>query len=294
MLGDRAPLADFVEVKKPARLSAAGRRGAFLRRARAAMAAALPMRPGSRTRSISSSALSPRASAPSAASAPATIRCSSMLRYAIAALYVHRLAVAGDASPPRSRRCASSRPSRSGASGFAANSARLLQRLQGAGPGARLRRGEPGHRRQAAPTRCRRIAMWNALLEAGVYVNIAMPPGTPGQAVPAALLGLGRAYVRATSTRSSRCSGRSPPQAARAWQLQDDARRLAARAAMTPDQVKVLIAGGETLRLMSDNGGLSRCNASKWCENTSKSTAPYRARRRPTSARSPTVRPIGF
>ena len=25
------------------------------------------------------------------------------------------------------------------------------------------------------------IAMWNALLAAGVYVNIALPPGTPGK-----------------------------------------------------------------------------------------------------------------
>jgi 7-keto-8-aminopelargonate synthetase-like enzyme len=25
------------------------------------------------------------------------------------------------------------------------------------------------------------IAMWNALLKAGVYVNIAVPPGTPGR-----------------------------------------------------------------------------------------------------------------
>ena len=38
------------------------------------------------------------------------------------------------------------------------------------------------------------IAMWNALLEAGVYVNIAVPPAHARESLPAALLGLRRAH----------------------------------------------------------------------------------------------------
>ena len=49
MLGDRAPLADFVEVKTQARLPASGRRGAFLRRARAQWPRPWRMRRASRT-----------------------------------------------------------------------------------------------------------------------------------------------------------------------------------------------------------------------------------------------------
>ena len=46
MLGDTAPLAEFVEVKKQARRLAAGRRGAFVRRASASTAAGLPRQQG--------------------------------------------------------------------------------------------------------------------------------------------------------------------------------------------------------------------------------------------------------
>ena len=47
-----------------------------------------------------------------------------------------------------------------------------------AGP-ATLLAAEPGDRRAACPTRSRAARAWNLLREHGVYVNLALPPGTP-------------------------------------------------------------------------------------------------------------------
>ena len=52
------------------------------------------------------------------------------------------------------------------------------------------------------------IAMWNALLDAGVYVNIALPPGTPASCACCAVR-CRRRTVLTTSTRSSRCLEKS-------------------------------------------------------------------------------------
>ena len=173
----------------------------------AATAAGSPTRRGSRTRSISSSAHSRRASAPSAASAPAIIRCSrrsAMPRGPIC-------------SPPRRRRRRS--PPRSAAvRKLAAEPERRERIWRAIQRGCSTGSGRSGLRLgcdEVSPViavKCAdepsTIAMWNALLEAGVYVNIAIAARHARPAVPAALLGFGGAHDSMISTGSSRCSAR--------------------------------------------------------------------------------------
>ena len=52
------------------------------------------------------------------------------------------------------------------------------------------------------------VAMWQALLDGGLYVNMARPPATPAGTYPAALLALRRAYDRADRRACWRCSKR--------------------------------------------------------------------------------------
>ena len=52
------------------------------------------------------------------------------------------------------------------------------------------------------------VAMWQALLESGLYVNMARPPATPGGHLPAPLFALRGAYARADRHGPRRCSAR--------------------------------------------------------------------------------------
>ena len=159
----------------PRRLSA-GRRGAFAGRARRAAAAAPPRSRASRPTSTAWSAPSARAWARSAASARPTIRSST--RCASAA--------GPTCSPPRPRPRASPRCSRRSARSGARpelrrriwdNAQALYDGLSAAGfeicakvsPIIAVR----------LPDERSAVLAWNRLLEHGVYVNLALPPGTP-------------------------------------------------------------------------------------------------------------------
>ena len=88
--------------------------------------------------------------------------------------------VARQRLPPRGRRYASLPRSRSGATASLRNSSRLFERLPGLGLSLGCDVVSP-----VMAVKCvdeaSTIDMWNALLEAGVYVNIGLPPGTPGK-----------------------------------------------------------------------------------------------------------------
>ena len=87
--------------------------------------------------------------------------------------------VAGSASPPRCRPCASCAAEPELRERIARNSERLFHGFRALGLSTRLFRPEPVIAVRC-PDEMSCYAMWHALLEHGVYVNMAIPPGTPG------------------------------------------------------------------------------------------------------------------
>ena len=97
-----------------------------------------------------------------------------------AALHVHGLVVAGDHCDIARGDAQACRGAANGGSGCSRNSARLFEGFKALGLEMGCDQVSPVIAVKCADE-LSTIAMWNALLEAGVYVNIALPPGTPAR-----------------------------------------------------------------------------------------------------------------
>ena len=193
MLGDIAPLKEMVAVAKAARRDGGGRRGARHGLLRRAMAAACSRKRASRTRSISSSAPSPRS-----VGTVGGFCVSNHPKFEVLRLVCRPYVFTASLPPSVVATAATSIRKLMHAGDKRAHLWKNSRRLHAGPARARLQpRHRPSRNRRSSPCSCPTSRppslMWQALLEAGLYVNMARPPATPAGMYPAALLALRRA-----------------------------------------------------------------------------------------------------
>ena len=154
-----------------------------------------------------------KAWAPSAGSAPPITRTSTFLHGSARGPFCHRVA------QPREhrlgpRRAAADRAGPEPARAAVGQRAPPARGADRAGAGALLA-AEPGHRRRPLPDEVSAARAWNLLREHGVYVNLALPPGTPNSCAARARFGGPHGSSRSTKScpdrMSSARSAWSPP-----------------------------------------------------------------------------------